>query len=246
MRNPAHGRLWTGLALTVTVTLALTACHGDPPPSVIKEGIAAAKSDLKAIFGDLSATARAGEHDAPPVFTKATTSSEVDTAGDQLIRELNEYKDAYARIGTAAQTAMDIDLGIPDDAYALAAAAFMGGDRNPKFEQYVDELAEKLVRGLMCQGLRKVIDAQAQAEEQRSGIDYQPIDPNLALTYVIDRLNEFSHDWAPYINSAKLAEDATGKAQAIIESVDGIITAPNGTIRQADFLYLRSCVVKSP
>ncbi|MGN7797806.1 hypothetical protein [Leifsonia sp. 22587] len=235
----------------MAIALLVTGCGGGSRLSLLARGASEASSELRPLSDDLLHAAQKGAVKTPSALEDAAAgipASGLSDAERAAAARVERWVKVIAFWNGAVKWSTGWETGLGDEATGLVGAALIA-DAKPAFRQQVDDLTERLLRNLTCQTARKYIDAAAQEAEGESGLLYDPAVPS-------DRpaIEDFARgvlyaDWDDQgveaaIDLAALAVSIVGTVQTWEKTLRSIIDSPDGTIRQANIFYLRSCVAK--
>jgi hypothetical protein len=245
MRTRLRAGNWIRLAVAVVVVLTASSCTATvkESPAILK-GMSAGADDLRSLFGDLAAATKTADHESPSAFQKAVDAAKAGKTLESSKAQIDALSGSIHQFVEIVGEAIGFDTKIlPAEASKLAAASLIG-DGGPEFRAYVDELAAKTLRGVLCNGLRGGIDDATAQQADAAGLDYDPIaTADQALHYLQEQLDANVTGYGPFIDLQTLARSAVGTATSWVGSFDAIYTSPTGTIRQANIYYFRVCVL---
>ena len=163
-----------------------------------------------------------------------------------VVREAKEWAATYRAADDAIERLTGVSTGIPDDAIQLVILSRIksGGDA---FDQYVDDLAARMLKKQTCALGREYIDAAtAQYADQSDSGGFSDILDSFLLE--IEMEQDLSAKWVNpagwYVNLETLADDIVAQAKDYAEDYLVVLDSPNGGVAMANFTYLRICVLR--
>jgi hypothetical protein len=252
MRNPTHRRLLAFLAVAATVALTISACTSGSAKVAAKEapevvqGIEAGVNSVKSMLGDLMGTTQGTEHELPTAFQKAADRAAAGKTLESSKEKIDALGSALQQIADTIGEAVKLDTSVlPHEASQLAAAAIYN-DGGPEFATYVEGLSAKLLRGLYCNSLSKMIDSATTQQADAAGVNYDPLDGAAdALDYAKQLISPPYPSYGRFVNLGTVVDGAVSAASRWVGSAQKIVESPTGQIRQANIYYFRTCVARS-
>ena len=243
-------RSFAVVAAALALALVLTGCSsGSKLGAVLAKGASEASTELRPLTDDLLHAAQSGEVKAPGALTTAgrsIPSSGLSEAERAAAAKVQQWLKTVEFWNGAVAWATGWESGLPDESVALVRAA-LRADVDPAFARQVDDLAERLLRSATCQTARQLIDSAAEEAADPAYELSDPVDEPGMVSFLRAVLYD---DWdadsvEAVVDLAALGSSVVGTVKKWSETLTAVYESPNGTVRQANVFYLRSCVAKA-
>lgn len=210
-----------------------------------------ASTGLSGYFDDITVVARKTVIEVPPELDVAMQQADdAVRSGAQLSAEERtllasgeRWVSFYKELDAVLQLTIGWEVGIHDDAIRLVNANTLQ-QPTPEFRAVIDELEQKVLKGLMCQAAREGLDsgAEAQAQSMTPTYDTFGMTGSDVELYLADATRAWQGAYE-VLDYAGLATASIDLHNSHVDGVMDVIESPDGSFAAANLIYFRTCVV---